>query len=190
MIVRDLPVGDRPRGARADPGRRGQTARDDRRLRRRRLERGGHLLAFVDDLGVRLIGVEAGGSSRGHSASLAAGTPGVLHGAYSYLLQDGDGQVLPAHSIAAGLDYPGVGPEHSFWRDTGRVTMPARPTATRSPSSAIWRVWRASCPRSSRATRSPSRARICPRDADLVIVNLSGRGDKDLDAIAAGRARP
>jgi tryptophan synthase beta chain len=80
--------------------------------------------AFVDDLGVELIGVEAAGEgldSGHHSASLASGVPGVLHGSLSYLLQDDDGQVSPAHSISAGLDYPGVGPEHSFLKETGRA---------------------------------------------------------------------
>ena len=79
---------------------------------------------FVSDEYVELVGVEAGGSgieSGHHSASLAAGTPGVLHGSLSYLLQDSDGQVLPAHSVSAGLDYPGVGPEHSHLKDMGRV---------------------------------------------------------------------
>ena len=80
--------------------------------------------AFVPDESVALIGVEAGGegveTSR-HSASLAVGSPGVLHGSLSYLLQDSDGQVAPAHSISAGLDYPGVGPEHSFLKDSGRA---------------------------------------------------------------------
>ena len=74
---------------------------------------------------VRLIGVEAAGEGLGsghHSATLSAGSPGVLHGSLSYLLQDADGQVSPAHSISAGLDYPGVGPEHSFLRDSGRVS--------------------------------------------------------------------
>ena len=71
---------------------------------------------------VLLFGVEAGGSEQGHSAALALGSPGVLHGSYSYLLQDDHGQVLPAHSIAAGLDYPGVGPQHSELKDSGRVT--------------------------------------------------------------------
>ena len=81
--------------------------------------------AFVGDAEVELIGVEAAGEgldSERHSASLTRGTPGVLHGALSYLLQDDDGQVHPAHSISAGLDYPGVGPEHSFLQDSGRAT--------------------------------------------------------------------
>ncbi len=83
---------------------------------------------FAGDEGVRLVGVEAAGeglASGRHSASLTAGTPGVLHGALSYLLQDGDGQVAPAHSVSAGLDYPGVGPEHSFLKDSGRATYVA-----------------------------------------------------------------
>ena len=81
--------------------------------------------AFVPDAEVELVGVEAAGEgldSERHSASLTRGTPGVLHGALSYLLQDESGQVHPAHSISAGLDYPGVGPEHSFLKDTGRAT--------------------------------------------------------------------
>jgi tryptophan synthase beta chain len=80
--------------------------------------------AFVPDEAVDLVGVEAAGEgidSGRHSASLAAGRPGVLHGALSYLLQDGDGQVSPAHSVSAGLDYPGVGPEHAWLKDTGRA---------------------------------------------------------------------
>ena len=81
--------------------------------------------AFVGDRDVELVGVEAAGKgldSSQHAASLSKGTPGVLHGALSYLLQDEHGQVHPAHSISAGLDYPGVGPEHSYLRDTGRAT--------------------------------------------------------------------
>lgn len=84
--------------------------------------------AFEADSSVRLIGVEAAGrglESGEHSASLLKGTPGVLHGSFSYLLQDADGQVHPAHSISAGLDYPGVGPEHSFLKDSGRASYVA-----------------------------------------------------------------
>ncbi len=79
---------------------------------------------FVGDDEVELVGVEAAGEGLGsgrHSAPLAVGTPGVLHGALSYLLQDEDGQVAPAHSVSAGLDYPGVGPEHSHLKDSGRA---------------------------------------------------------------------
>jgi tryptophan synthase beta chain len=83
---------------------------------------------FVDDVDVQLVGVEAAGEgleSGRHSATLTAGSPGVLHGALSYLLQDEDGQVAPAHSVSAGLDYPGVGPEHSFLKDSGRARYEA-----------------------------------------------------------------
>src|SRR5205814_164741 len=79
---------------------------------------------FVGDAAIELVGVEAGG--RGckqgeHAATLCRGQPGILHGSYSYVLQDADGQTAPVHSVSAGLDYPGVGPEHSFWKDSGRV---------------------------------------------------------------------
>jgi tryptophan synthase beta chain len=85
----------------------------------------GMFAAFLDDASVKLIGVEAAGrgiDTLEHAAPLSAGKPGVLHGSFSYLLQDADGQVTEAHSISAGLDYPGVGPEHSALRDSGRVT--------------------------------------------------------------------
>lgn len=88
----------------------------------------GIFAGFVDDAGVELIGVEAAGeglASGRHSASLSCGTPGVLHGSLSYLLQDERGQVHPAHSISAGLDYPGVGPEHAYLKDSGRATYVA-----------------------------------------------------------------
>ena len=88
----------------------------------------GIFAGFVDDTGVELVGVEAAGDGLDtdrHSASLSRGTPGVLHGSLSYLLQDAAGQVHPAHSISAGLDYPGVGPEHAFLKDSGRATYVA-----------------------------------------------------------------
>jgi tryptophan synthase beta chain len=84
----------------------------------------GMFYPFVEDVGVELIGVEAGGHSARlgqHASTLSYGAPGVLHGSYSYVLQDDDGQTADVHSISAGLDYPGVGPEHSYWKDTGRV---------------------------------------------------------------------
>src|SRR5205814_6240100 len=79
---------------------------------------------FIEDAGVELVGVEAGGRSGGlgdHAATLSFGQPGVLHGSFSYVLQDDDGQTAAVHSCSAGLDYPGVGPEHSLWKDSGRV---------------------------------------------------------------------
>ena len=121
-----LPVGDRPRGARADARALRPAAAHGRGLRRRRLERDGDLRrlprrrrrASWSGSRPRARGLASGH----HSATLSAGTPGVLHGSLSYLLQDADGQVAPAHSVSAGLDYPGVGPEHSYLRDTGRVS--------------------------------------------------------------------
>ena len=79
---------------------------------------------MIDQQQITMIGVEAGGRSTklgDHAATLCQGKPGVLHGMLSYILQDDDGQTAPVHSISAGLDYPGVGPEHSYWKDTGRV---------------------------------------------------------------------
>jgi tryptophan synthase beta chain len=166
----------------------------------------GLFAGFVDDP-VALYGVEAGGSSLGHSAALALGTPGVLHGSYSYLLQDDDGQVVPAHSIAAGLDYPGVGPEHSFLKDTGRVTYDKVDDA--EALAAFGDLCRlegiipalesshalAFCRRllgDEAACAQLRAARAAGPDAGplVVVVNLSGRGDKDMhgDAGAHGAA--
>ena len=145
---------------------------------------------FLDDPGVRLIGVEAAGeglASGHHSATLSAGTPGVLHGSLSYLLQDADGQVTPAHSISAGLDYPGVGPEHSYLRDTGRVVYD---TATdREALDAFQRLCRLEgiipALETAHALAWVQRARdTFPADA-TVLVCLSGRGDKDVAHVAA-----
>jgi tryptophan synthase beta chain len=145
----------------------------------------GIFTGFVDDPSVALIGVEAGGSAAGHSAALALGQPGVLHGAYSYLLQDGDGQVLPAHSIAAGLDYPGVGPEHSHLKDTGRARYVA---VTDDEALAGFRLLCRSEGIIPALETSHALAYLKPLlDAfpdeglgKVVIVNLSGRGDKDM----------
>ena len=145
---------------------------------------------FIDDASVRLVGVEAGGlglDTGKHAASLSAGVPGVLHGNRTYLLEDDDGQIIETHSISAGLDYPGVGPEHAHLKDIGRadyvsVTDDAALAAFRyltlvegimpalESSHAI--AWvREYAPRA-------------PRD-EIIIVNLSGRGDKDILTVAA-----
>jgi len=150
----------------------------------------GLFAGFLEETTVRLVGVEAAGeglATRHHAASLVAGHPGVLHGSLSYLLQDEDGQVQPAHSVSAGLDYPGVGPEHSYLKDTGRaryvaVTDAAALAAFRElarlegivpalePAHAVAWVLAGA------AERDPE---------DVVIVNVSGRGDKDVAHVAA-----
>jgi len=145
---------------------------------------------FLDDETVDLIGVEAGGHGleveNGHAASMNGGTPGVLHGNRTYLLQDEDGQILEGHSISAGLDYPGVGPEHAWLKDTGRVTyvsvtdteaLEAFQLCTRlegiipalEPSHALAHVTRI--------------AGGLPAD-HLLVMNMCGRGDKDVFSVA------
>jgi len=144
---------------------------------------------FVDYESVRLVGIEAGGRSGkpgDHAASLSFGSPGILHGSLSYVLQDADGQTADVHSVSAGLDYPGVGPEHSYWRDLGRVEytnvtdedsldafdlvarregiLPALETS----HALAWAV--------AEAARRPA--------DEIIVVCLSGRGDKDAAEIA------
>ncbi len=143
--------------------------------------------AFVPDAGVELVGVEAAGEgldSGQHSASLAAGSPGVLHGSLSYLLQDSDGQVAPAHSVSAGLDYPGVGPEHSFLKDTQR----ARYTSA-TDDEALDAFHRLSELEGIIAALEPAHAvaHVLAHGrtyAGPVVVCLSGRGDKDVAHVA------
>jgi tryptophan synthase beta chain len=145
---------------------------------------------FLDDSTVRLVGVEAAGAgleSGQHSASLSAGTPGVLHGSLSYLLQDQDGQVLPAHSISAGLDYPGVGPEHSYLRDSGRVSyQTATDTEALEAFQALCRL-EGIIPalETAHALAWVKRAAGTFPSDGIVLVCLSGRGDKDVAHVAA-----
>ncbi len=152
------PGRDRPRGAGADPGRGGPAAGRGRRVRGRRLERDRALRRVRGRPGVRLVGVEAAGA-----ASLGTGRAGVLHGARSSLLADEDGQIADAHSISAGLDYPGVGPEHAFLRDTGRAEYrggDGRGGARGVPPAHA--SARGSSRRSSRPTRSRGRSTSTP----------------------------
>jgi tryptophan synthase beta chain len=154
----------------------------------------GIFVAFLDD-DVRLIGVEAGGRGEGlgeHCRSLTMGRPGVLHGSLSYLLQDADGQVVPTHSISAGLDYPGVGPEHSYLKDAGRAEYVA---ATDDDALEGFRA--VARTEGILPALEPSHAvgwllhRPLP-EGSVVLVNLSGRGDKDLETVRkalAGGAR-
>ena len=141
--------------------------------------------AFVPDTEVELIGVEAAGEgleSERHSASLTRGSPGVLHGALSYLLQDETGQVHPAHSISAGLDYPGVGPEHSFLKDSGRATyVSVRDDEAMAGFQLLSRL-EGIIPalETAHAVAWVDRERARWTSDDAVLLCISGRGDKDV----------
>lgn len=140
---------------------------------------------FVDDESVRLWGIEAGGegiASGRSAASLGAGSVGVLHGSRSYLLQSDDGQVLPTHSIGAGLDYPGVGPEHAFLKESGRATYVSVTDAEAVDAFREFARSEGIVPALESAHAIAFAQKLAAeRDGnDLILVNLSGRGDKDL----------
>ena len=142
---------------------------------------------FYDDP-VRLVGVEAAGrglDSGAHAASIVGGRPGVLHGSFSYLLQDDDGQVMATHSISAGLDYPGVGPEHAFLHDQHRAEYVSvtdeQALAAFHQTSRLEGIIPALESSHAIAYAMPLAAELAA--ADVVLVNLSGRGDKDLDIV-------
>ena len=150
----------------------------------------GIFAGFLDDPAVALVGVEAAGegiATGHHSATLGHGDPGVLHGALSYLLQDGDGQVLPAHSVSAGLDYPGVGPEHSWLKDTGRVRYESVGDAEALAGFERLARLEGIIPalETAHAVAWIERARARWKPDDLVLLCLSGRGDKDVQQVAA-----
>jgi tryptophan synthase beta chain len=143
---------------------------------------------FLDDAGIEIYGVEAAGHGldKQHAASIAGGKPGVLHGNRTYLLMDADGQIEEAHSISAGLDYPGIGPEHAWLNDMGRVKFLS---ATDDEAVAAFEL----CSRLEGVIPALESAHALARLADvaqgkpsdhLLVVNLSGRGDKDLDSVA------
>jgi tryptophan synthase beta chain len=144
---------------------------------------------FVDDVDVRMVGVEAGGlglETGRHAAPLSAGRVGVLHGNRTYLMEDDDGQIIETHSISAGLDYPGVGPEHSFLKDVGRAEYD---TVTDDEAMAGFRLLNRTegimpALETSHAIAWAARhARDFDRDA-VMVINLSGRGDKDILTVA------
>jgi tryptophan synthase beta chain len=149
----------------------------------------GMFYPFIGDESVELVGVEAGGRGRGegeHAATLSFGSPGVLHGAYSYVLQDADGQTAPVHSVSAGLDYPGVGPEHSYWKDTGRVRYTSVGDAEALACFRTVARLEGVLPALETAHAVVEAMRIAakrPRD-DAVVVCFSGRGDKDCFEVA------
>jgi tryptophan synthase beta chain len=145
---------------------------------------------FVDDKQVQLIGAEAAGhgvESGKHAATLVAGRPGVLHGARSYLLQTPEGQVMEAHSISAGLDYPGVGPEHSHYKDSGRARYFA--VTDQEAMDALQLLCRTEgiipALESSHAVSLAVRMARDFQPGDVLLVNLSGRGDKDMATVAS-----
>ena len=145
---------------------------------------------FLDDKDVAIYGVEAGGHGlnveNGHAASMNGGRPGVLHGNRTYLLQDADGQILEGHSISAGLDYPGVGPEHSWLRDTGRVTyVPATDKEALDAFQMLTRI-EGIIPALEPAHAAAHVIRLAPtmRKDQIIVMNLCGRGDKDVFTVA------
>jgi len=144
---------------------------------------------FIDDKDVRLIGVEAAGrgiDTGEHAASLLAGSVGVLHGAKSYVLQDAEGQIMETHSVSAGLDYPGVGPEHSYLKDTGRATYVAVDDKEALEGFQLLCRTEGITPALEPAHAIFYAARMAGSlDKDqIIIINLSGRGDKDMDIVA------
>jgi tryptophan synthase beta chain len=145
--------------------------------------------AFLDDESVRLVGMEAAGDgvdTLRHAATLSMGRPGVLHGAKSYLLQDQDGQTLESHSISAGLDYPGVGPEHSWLKDIGRAEyIPVTDTEAMSALKLLSQT-EGIIPAIETAHALAGIEKLMPslKPGAKILVNLSGRGDKDMETAA------
>jgi tryptophan synthase beta chain len=149
----------------------------------------GAFYAFIDDPAVQLVGVEAAGEgldTQHHAASLSKGTPGVLHGTLSYLLQDAAGQVHPAHSISAGLDYPGVGPEHAYLKDSGRASYVAVTDQEALEGFKLLSRLEGIIPalESAHAVSWLASQRGRWRAEDCVLVCVSGRGDKDVAQVS------
>ena len=150
---------------------------------------------FIDDAEVELVGAEAGGrglKAGEHAASLSKGRPGILHGSFSYVLQDEDGQTLDVHSISAGLDYPGVGPEHSFWKDLGRARYESITDAEALAAYNVTAKNEGILPalESSHALAQASRKPGGSGRGKVLGVCLSGRGDKDAYEVARLRGEP
>jgi tryptophan synthase beta chain len=149
----------------------------------------GMYYSFLQDASVELVGVEAAGRGEGlgeHAATLGHGKPGVLHGSFSYVLQDADGQTAPVHSISAGLDYPGVGPEHSHWKDIGRVRYTSVGDEEALKAFALCSRLEGILPALETAHAVVEALRIAAqrKPDDIVMVCFSGRGDKDCHEVA------
>jgi tryptophan synthase beta chain len=149
---------------------------------------------FLNDEGVKLIGVEAAGAGMDtdrHAAAINGGRPGVLHGNMTYLLQDRDGQITEAHSISAGLDYPGIGPEHSWLHDVGRASYLTATDAESLEAYMLLSKLEGILPAIESAhaiARIGEIAQDVGKDG-VVVLNLSGRGDKDVATVAAHLGR-
>jgi tryptophan synthase beta chain len=149
----------------------------------------GMFYPFLADHTVEIVGVEAGGRGAAageHAATLAHGQPGVLHGSYSYVLQDSDGQTAPVHSVSAGLDYPGVGPEHSYWKDSGRVRYTSVGDAEALQGFQMCSRLEGILPALETAHAVVEGMRVAAGRAkdDIVVICFSGRGDKDCFEVA------
>ncbi len=149
----------------------------------------GMFYPLIGDATVELVGVEAGGRGAvpgGHAATLGYGQPGVLHGSFSYVLQDADGQTAAVHSVSAGLDYPGVGPEHSYWKDSGRVRYTNVADADALESFHLCSRLEGILPALETAHAVVEAMRLAARRAkeDVVVICFSGRGDKDCYEVA------
>jgi len=149
----------------------------------------GMFYPFIGDADVELVGIEAGGRGQDagqHAATLNYGKPGVLHGAYSYVLQDDDGQTAAVHSVSAGLDYPGVGPEHSYWKDTGRVHYSSVGDDEALKAFHLCSRLEGILPALETGHALVEAMRIAAKRAreDVVVVCFSGRGDKDCHEVA------
>jgi tryptophan synthase beta chain len=154
----------------------------------------GMFYPFVAESSVRLVGVEAGGRGGApgqHAAPLSYGSPGVLHGSYSYVMQDADGQTCDVHSVSAGLDYPGVGPEHSYWKDTGRVAYTNCRDDEALAAFDVLARHEGILPalESSHAVAKALELARAGSPDQAIVVCLSGRGDKDAAEIARVRAQ-
>jgi tryptophan synthase beta chain len=149
----------------------------------------GMFYPFVGDASVELVGVEAGGrgtDAGAHAATLSHGHPGVLHGSFSYVLQDADGQTAAVHSVSAGLDYPGVGPEHSYWKDARRVHYTSVDDADAIKTFGLCSRLEGILPalETAHAIVEAMRQAAKRSKEDVVVVCFSGRGDKDCFEVA------
>jgi tryptophan synthase beta chain len=143
---------------------------------------------FFEDEDVKFIGVEAGGlgiETMKHGASLSAGSVGVLHGSMCYILQDENGQIMPTHSVSAGLDYPGVGPEHSFYKDTERAEYVSVTDDEALDAFKLLSEQEGIIPALEPAHAIAYVTKLAPRldPSSIIVVCLSGRGDKDVQSV-------